>query len=82
MLVLAGDPQAVSRGFDQVIFPPIGFAWSHQVVNGIQDLDPAGSVWWLSEDNHCLIAGRSMRLENDALNTNACSRASLPAQLK
>jgi len=69
VLVLAGDAQAVSRGFDQVIFPADRV---RLVASGrqrrVQGFEPAGSVWWLEEEQPLpdALVG-STRLENDAL---------------
>lgn len=69
VLVLAGDAQAVSRGFDQVIFP----ADRVRLVSSgrqrrVQGLDPACSELWLGEDQPLPdeLVG-STCLESDAL---------------
>ena len=69
VLVLAGDAEAVRRGFDQVIFPAdrvrLG---TSSLQRRVQSLDPAVPAFWVGDDQPLPeeLHG-SLRLENDAL---------------
>ena len=69
MLVLAGDAEAVSRGFDQVIFPADRVRLNEsRRQRRVQGLDPVGPALWIGKDQPLPEElNASTQLENDAL---------------
>lgn len=69
VLVLAGDAEAVSRGFDQVIFPADRVRLhASRRQRRVQGLDPAGPALWLGKDQPLPEElNASTQLESDAL---------------
>ena len=69
MLVLAGDAEAVSRGFDQVIFPADRVRLNaSRRQRRVQGLDPVGLALWIGKDQPLPEElNASTQLENDAL---------------
>ena len=69
VLVLAGDAQAVSRGFDQVIFPADRVRLNEsRRQRRVQGLDPVGPALWIGKDQPLPEElNASTQLENDAL---------------
>ena len=69
MLVLAGDAEAVSRGFDQVIFPADRVRLNEsRRQRRVQGLDPVGPALWIGKDQPLPEElNVSTQLENDAL---------------
>ena len=69
VLVLAGDAEAVSRGFDQVIFPADRVRLNESSrQRRVQGLDPVGLALWIGKDQPLPEElNASTQLENDAL---------------
>ena len=69
VLVLAGDAEAVSRGFDQVIFPADRVRLNEsRRQRRVQGLDPVGPALWIGKDQPLPEElNASTQLENDAL---------------
>ena len=69
VLVLAGDAEAVSRGFDQVIFPADRVRLNESSrQRRVQGLDPVGPALWIGKDQPLPEElNASTQLENDAL---------------
>jgi folate-binding protein YgfZ len=67
--VLAGDAEAVSRGFDQVIFPADRVRLNaSRRQRRVQGLDPVGLALWIGKDQPLPEElNASTQLENDAL---------------
>ena len=84
VLVLAGDAEAVRRGFDQVIFPAdrvrLG---TSRLQRRVQSLDPEGSAFWVGDDQPLPeeLHG-SLRLEDDALERHRLKQGFPPGPAK